>query len=81
MSLLCLPGREAMERLQRSHLLISGLGGLGIEIAKNVILAGVKSVTLHDTEKATYKDLSSNFYLTEEVCIFRHAFNKYSLPI
>ena len=27
------------------------LKGLGVEVAKNVILGGVKSVTLHDTEK------------------------------
>jgi len=59
-------GKEAMQRMQRANILISGLGGLGIEIAKNVILGGVKSVTLHDTEKATAIDLSSQFYISEE---------------
>ena len=34
--------------MQKANILISGLGGLGIKIAKNVILSGVKSVTLHD---------------------------------
>jgi molybdopterin/thiamine biosynthesis adenylyltransferase len=34
--------------------------------AKNVVLAGVKSVTLHDTETAVLSDLSSQFYLFEE---------------
>ena len=29
-----------------ANVLISGLGGLGVEVAKNVILGGVKSVTL-----------------------------------
>lgn len=33
--------------------------------AKNVILAGVKSVTLHDAGEATLRDLSSQFYLTK----------------
>ena len=42
-------GHEAMRRMATSNVLISGLGGLGVEIAKNVILGGVKSVTLHDT--------------------------------
>lgn len=37
-----------MEKMQKANVLISGMGGLGIEIAKNVILGGVKSVTLHD---------------------------------
>ena len=44
-------GHEAMKKMQSSDVLISGMGGLGVEIAKNVILGGVKSVTLHDTEK------------------------------
>lgn len=33
--------------------------------AKNVILAGVKSVTLHDAGEATLRDLSAQFYLTK----------------
>jgi ubiquitin-activating enzyme E1 len=33
--------------------------GLGIEVAKNIILGGVKSVTLHDQEKVAIADLSS----------------------
>ena len=34
--------------------------------AKNVILAGVKSVTLHDTAPTTWLDLSAQFYLSEK---------------
>ena len=37
-----------MERMQKASILISGLKGLGMEITKNVVLGGVKSVTLHD---------------------------------
>lgn len=58
-------GHEAMRRMAASDVLISGLGGLGVEIAKNVILAGVKSVTLHDQQVCTVKDLSSQFFLSE----------------
>ncbi|UYV64203.1 UBA1 [Cordylochernes scorpioides] len=58
-------GHEAMRRMASSDVLISGLGGLGVEIAKNVILAGVRSVTLHDTKAATLADLSSQYYLAE----------------
>lgn len=58
-------GHEAMRKMAASAVLISGLGGLGVEIAKNVILAGVKSVTLHDEQVCTIKDLSSQFYLSE----------------
>ncbi|XP_018573299.1 ubiquitin-like modifier-activating enzyme 1 isoform X1 [Anoplophora glabripennis] len=58
-------GHDAMRRMATSDVLISGLGGLGVEIAKNVILGGVKSVTLHDEQKCTIKDLSSQFYFSE----------------
>jgi len=59
-------GKEAMEKMQKSNVLISGMKGLGIEVAKNVCLAGVKSVTIHDQGKVEMSDLSSQFYLTEE---------------
>lgn len=58
-------GHEAMRRMAASDVLISGLGGLGVEIAKNVILSGVKSVTLHDQQICSIRDLSSQFYLSE----------------
>ncbi|KAG6455670.1 hypothetical protein O3G_MSEX009330 [Manduca sexta] len=58
-------GHDAMRRMASSDVLISGLGGLGVEIAKNVILGGVKSVTLHDERTCTVADLSSQFYLSE----------------
>jgi len=58
-------GKEAMHQLASAHVLISGLGGLGVEIAKNIILGGAKTVIIHDTEKVDYSDLSSQYYLTE----------------
>ena len=42
-----------------ANVLISGLRGLGVEIAKNVVLSGVKSVTLHDDGNVEWADLSS----------------------
>lgn len=48
-----------MKRLQTSSVLVSGLRGLGVEIAKNIILGGVKAVTLHDQGTAQWADLSS----------------------
>ncbi|MEW5304751.1 MAG: hypothetical protein WDW36_007342 [Sanguina aurantia] len=59
-------GREVMKRMAASSVLLIGLNGLGVEIAKNVILAGVRSVTLHDTQAVTLYDLSAQFYLTED---------------
>lgn len=56
-------GHEAMQRMARSSVLIAGLGGIGVEIAKNVILGGVKSVTLHDNKNADWYDLAG------QVCV------------
>ncbi|KAG9870095.1 hypothetical protein KCV05_g23332, partial [Aureobasidium melanogenum] len=41
-------GHEAMKRMGSSNILVVGLRGLGVEIAKNIALAGVKSLTLYD---------------------------------
>uniref|UniRef100_A0A1W7R9A6 E1 ubiquitin-activating enzyme n=1 Tax=Hadrurus spadix TaxID=141984 RepID=A0A1W7R9A6_9SCOR len=56
-------GHEAMRQMASSDVLISGMKGLGVEIAKNVILGGVKSVTIHDTGACELSDLSSQYYL------------------
>ncbi|XP_049268909.1 ubiquitin-like modifier-activating enzyme 1 [Rhipicephalus sanguineus] len=59
-------GREAMARMAQSDVLISGMGGLGVEIAKNIILAGVRSVNIHDEAVCTAGDLSSQYFLGED---------------
>jgi ubiquitin-activating enzyme E1 len=56
-------GHEAMKRMGLSDVLIVGLRGLGVEIAKNIALAGVKSLTLYDPKPATVSDLSAQFFL------------------
>eukprot|EP01128_Nolandella_sp_AFSM9_P004178 TRINITY_DN1830_c0_g1_i1.p1 TRINITY_DN1830_c0_g1~~TRINITY_DN1830_c0_g1_i1.p1 ORF type:complete len:1025 (+),score=229.32 TRINITY_DN1830_c0_g1_i1:40-3114(+) len=58
-------GADAMKKMADSHVFLSGLGGLGVEIAKNVALAGVKTLTIHDTLPTTHLDLSTQFFLTE----------------
>jgi ubiquitin-activating enzyme E1 len=59
-------GHEAMKRMGASNVLIVGLKGLGVEIAKNIALAGVKSLTLYDPTPAAIADLSSQFFLHVE---------------
>ena len=46
-------GAEALAKLSNAKVLIIGLGGLGVEIAKNVILTGVQKCTLFDKTLAT----------------------------
>ncbi|KFQ17168.1 Ubiquitin-like modifier-activating enzyme 1, partial [Merops nubicus] len=52
-------GHEAMKRMQMSNVLVLGLPGMGMEVAKNLVLEGVKSLTLHDPHPATWPDLAS----------------------
>ncbi|KAF2473692.1 ubiquitin-activating enzyme E1 [Lindgomyces ingoldianus] len=59
-------GHEAMKRMGSSNVLVAGLRGLGVEIAKNIALAGVKSLTLYDPKPATLADLSAQFFLHPE---------------
>ena len=55
-----------MRKMGATNVLISGMKGLGVEIAKNVILAGVKSVTIHDPEEIKIEHLSSQVSRTCE---------------
>lgn len=58
-------GHEAQRRMMSSRAVLVGVSGLGAEIAKNIILAGISSVTLCDPELPTSFDLGGNFYLGE----------------
>mmetsp|Transcript_18112 Transcript_18112/g.27166 ORF Transcript_18112/g.27166 Transcript_18112/m.27166 type:complete len:1043 (-) Transcript_18112:182-3310(-) len=56
-------GAAAQRKMQESNVLLVGLKGLGVEIAKNIILSGVKSVGIVDPEPVKISDLGSQFYL------------------
>ena len=55
-------GREGQSKMASSTVLVCGLTGTGAELAKNVILAGVKAVTLFDPTPVTWADLGGNPY-------------------
>jgi len=59
-------GHEAQRRMMSSRAVLIGLSGLGVEVAKNIILAGISSVTLCDPEVPNSFDLGGNFYLGED---------------
>ncbi|KAF1393555.1 hypothetical protein PFLUV_G00017250 [Perca fluviatilis] len=54
-------GLDAQKRLRGSRVLLAGLGGLGAEVAKNLILAGVKALTLLDHEQVTEESCRAQF--------------------
>ena len=59
-------GLETMTKLIKMRVLVVGLRGLGMEICKNLILAGPKSVSIWDPRPCQTVDRSSNFYITQE---------------
>ena len=58
-------GMDTMEKITNLKILIVGLRGLGVEIAKNLILTGPKEVSLYDRNICKINDLGSNFYINE----------------
>ena len=59
-------GMEIMEKISHLKILIIGLRGLGVEIAKDIIVSGPNKVTIIDPNKVIIEDLGSNFYLSEK---------------
>ncbi len=59
-------GLDTMSSIIELKILIIGLRGLGIEIAKNLILAGPKEVSISDKKICKINDLSSNFFINED---------------
>nr|XP_030723021.1 ubiquitin-like modifier-activating enzyme 7 isoform X4 [Globicephala melas] len=59
-------GLPAMQRIQGAKVLLSGLQGVGAEVAKNLVLMGVGSLTLHDPHPTCWSDLSAQFFLSEQ---------------
>ena len=53
---------ETMGKIIKLKVLIVGLRGLGVETAKNLILAGPAQVDLYDPTIVRVNDLGSNFY-------------------
>jgi ubiquitin-like 1-activating enzyme E1 A len=59
-------GVKAQERLRSAKILLIGMKALANEIAKNLVLAGVGSLTVLDPELVTQDDLSSQFFISQE---------------
>eukprot|EP01041_Mallomonas_annulata_P007354 gene7354-15011_t len=58
-------GVEAQRRLQGSKVLVCGIRGLNLEVAKNLVLAGLNLV-IQDSSNIFADDLSANFFFTNE---------------
>jgi ubiquitin-activating enzyme E1 len=58
-------GAETTMRMVKMKALIVGVRGIGIEVAKNLVLQGLGGVTLCDPGPVEVSDLGTNFFLRE----------------
>lgn len=59
-------GIEAQNRMRKAKVLLITIKALGNEVAKNLVLAGIGSLTIVDPGDVTAKDVSSQFCVTKE---------------
>ncbi|KAK3808468.1 MAG: SUMO-activating enzyme subunit 1 [Benniella sp.] len=59
-------GLEAQHRMRNASILIAGMRALSDEVCKNIILAGVGSITLLEHEVVTEEDLGAQFLVRQE---------------
>ena len=59
-------GIRTQMKIMKMNVFIYGMRGVGIETAKNLVLAGPKSLTIYDPNISKINDLSSNFFIKEE---------------
>uniref|UniRef100_A0A3P8TEI3 SUMO1 activating enzyme subunit 1 n=1 Tax=Amphiprion percula TaxID=161767 RepID=A0A3P8TEI3_AMPPE len=65
-------GLDAQKRLRGSRVLLAGVGGLGAEVAKNLILAGVKGLTLLDHEQVCLTGCSRDLMVRVDQLCSKH---------
>ncbi|PBP28757.1 ThiF family protein [Diplocarpon rosae] len=58
-------GVQAQEKIRNANILLITMKALANEIAKNLVLAGIHSLTIVDHEIITENDLGAQFFITE----------------
>ncbi|CAB4067208.1 UBLE1A [Lepeophtheirus salmonis] len=66
-------GLDAQKRLRNARVLVIGMSGLGTEVSKNIVLAGVKSLIMIDPENVCAKDAASQFLAPRDKMGFNRA--------
>lgn len=56
-------GFEMMKKMQKLRVLVIGMKGAGVEIAKNLALMGVEAITICDDDVVQRRDLGVNFFI------------------
>lgn len=59
-------GIDAVKKQTKAKVLLIGLNGLGLEVAKNLVLSGLQKLVLADWKNLESRELLENFYATEK---------------
>lgn len=59
-------GFKAQEHIRRADVLLVSMRALANEVAKNLVLTGINSLTVVDPERVRAEDLGAQFLLTED---------------
>lgn len=59
-------GMQAQQKIRNANVLLITMRGLGNEIAKNLVLSGIGTLTIVDHEKVTEADLGAQFLVSQE---------------
>ncbi len=57
-------GMDSVRKQANAQVLLIGFGALGLEIAKNIVLSGVKRLSILDNEIVTMDNIVGHFYLS-----------------
>jgi ubiquitin-like 1-activating enzyme E1 A len=58
-------GVKAQEKIRTANILLVSIKALANEIAKNLVLAGIGSITLADHENVSEDDLGAQFFISD----------------
>ncbi|KAF1957371.1 hypothetical protein CC80DRAFT_43142 [Byssothecium circinans] len=58
-------GLEAQNRIRNANILLVSIKAFANEVAKNLVLAGIGSITLADSEVVTEEDLGAQFFVND----------------
>lgn len=50
-------------RIRKTRVLVIGVEGMAVEVCKNIVLAGIKSLTLLDSNTIKHEHLGAQFFL------------------
>jgi ubiquitin-like 1-activating enzyme E1 A len=57
--------KRTSRRIRTAKILLIQIKALGTEVAKNLVLAGIGSLTIVDTDVVTEEDLAAQFFLSQ----------------